>query len=104
MFPPPWTQNYTSLREVLIGYYTATETILEIATEAQLDLGSINSGGTSRNVWHSVLNEARKQGLVDSVIMAVAQRAKGQGEKRAEELRQIMASTAHILRRCRDIP
>ena len=83
---PPWSICHTNLREILTGLYDEKLLAKQVAKDAGLDWGSINTDGQIRSVWHAVVDEARKQGCVQTIIEIAAKKY----PQLAEELRQTM--------------
>lgn len=83
---PRWSNCHTNLREILVGLYTDKLLAKRVADEAGLDWGDINTDGKIRSVWHDVIDEARKQGLVGRIVEIAAEAHPQQ----AKEIRQAM--------------
>ena len=83
---PPWSACHTNLREILTGLYDEKLLAKQVAKDAGLDWGSINTDGQIRSVWHATINEARLQGLVETIIEIAVK----QYPRQADELRQAL--------------
>jgi len=78
---PPWTACHTNLREILTGLYDEKSLAKQIARDAGLDWGSINTDGQIRSVWHAVVDEARKQGRIDTIVGIAAKQYPGSADQ-----------------------
>jgi hypothetical protein len=73
----PWHLTLNQLRDAMAELYPDVADARRMATTAILPPNRINLQGKAVNVWHSILEQAEKQGCVEAVI-AAAMREYGQ--------------------------
>ncbi|MEZ4866679.1 MAG: CHAT domain-containing protein [Caldilineaceae bacterium] len=59
------------LRKLLVELYEDSRKIRQIISDADLNAGRINLGGSADNIWHDVLTEAEKVSKVDQLIETI---------------------------------
>ena len=66
-----WNPSLDKLKEVLIFLYPTKDAAARVADEAGLPLPHVDLSGPAVTVWHNILEEAERRGLVQQLVQRV---------------------------------